>query len=391
MPWSNQSGGGGWKGGSGGPWGNGGGGNQGGPWGGGPQRGGGGGGNPPDLEELLKRSQDRLRTVLPGGGGNLGAKGILLAVIIAVAVWLLTGFYRVEQDELGVELVFGQVTARTQPGLNYNWPYPIGTVYTPAVTRLRETNVGTQEYVTSRGVSSNDVPQESMMLTGDENIVDVNYKVQWRIKDAVAYLFNIEDPEGTVKAVAESAMREAVGAGKIDDILTENRAPIQQAVLKLMQQTLDSYKAGIDVTNVQMQKVDPPTQVIDAFRDVQAARADQERIQNEAQAYANKVVPEARGEAAQVLEKANGYRDQTIAEAEGQANRFLKVYEQYEKAPDVTRERIYLETIEKVFRDTDKIIVDDKNGSGVVPYLPLDKLGRTGRSTTGSASGAGGN
>ena len=390
MPWSNQSGGG-WKGGSGGPWGNGGG-NQG-PWGNGPQRGGGGGGggNPPDLEELLKRSQDRLRTVLPGGGGNLGAKGIVLAVIIAVVVWLVTGFYRVEQDELGVELVFGKVVARTQPGLNYNWPYPVGSVYTPAVTRLRETNVGTQEYATSRGVSSNDVPQESMMLTGDENIVDVNYKVQWRIKDAVAYLFNIEDPEGTVKAVAESAMREAVGAGKIDEILTENRAPIQQAVLKLMQETLDSYDAGIDITEVQMQKVDPPTQVIDAFRDVQAARADQERIQNEAQAYANKIVPEARGEAAQVLEKANGYRDQTIAEAEGQANRFVKVYEQYEKAPEVTRERLYLETIEKVFRDTDKVIMDDNNGNGVVPYLPLDQLNRSGRSTTGTASNKGGN
>ncbi|MDJ0931189.1 FtsH protease activity modulator HflK [Breoghania sp.] len=389
MPWSNQSGGGGWKGGSGGPWGNGGG-NQG-PWGNGPQRGGGGGGNPPDLEELLKRSQDRLRTVLPGGGGHMGAKGIALAIVIAALVWLATGFYRVEQEELGVELVFGKVEARTQPGLNYNWPYPVGSVYTPAVTRVRETNVGTQEYVTSRGVSSNDVPQESMMLTGDENIVDVNYKVQWRIKDAVAYLFNIEDPEGTVKAVAESAMREVVGVGKIDDILTENRAPIQQSVLKLMQQTLDSYNAGIDVTNVQMQKVDPPTQVIDAFRDVQAARADQERIQNEAQAYANKVVPEARGEAAQVLEKANAYRGQTVAEAEGQANRFLKVYEQYEKAPDVTRERIYLETIEKVFRDTDKVIVDDDQGNGVVPYLPLERLGRTGSSTAGTSSSKGGN
>ncbi|WP_321332883.1 FtsH protease activity modulator HflK [Breoghania sp.] len=386
MPWSNQSGGG-WKGGGGGPWGNGGGGQ--GPWGNGPQRGGGGGGggNPPDLEELLRRSQDRLRNVLPGGGGNLGAKGVLLAIIVAVAVWLLTGFYRVEQDELGVELVFGNVVGRTQPGLNYNWPYPVGTVYTPAVTRLRETNVGTRELVTSRGISSNDVPQESMMLTGDENIVDVNFKVQWRIKDAVNYLFNVENPEATVKAVAESAMREAVGAGKIDEILTENRAPIQQAVLKLMQETLDSYQAGIFITEVQMQKVDPPTQVIDAFRDVQAARADQERIQNEAQAYANKVVPEARGEAAQVLERANGYRDQTIAEAEGQADRFVKVYEQYRNAPDVTRERIYLETIEKVFRDTDKIIIDDSNGNGVVPYLPLEQLGRT---TTGNAPAAGG-
>lgn len=380
MPWSNQSGGGGNKGGSGGPWGGNGGGQ--GPWGSGPQR---GGGNPPDLEELLKRSQDKLKSVLPGGGGgSLGAKGILLAVIVAAGVWMASGFYRVEPDELGVELVFGKMNEQTQPGLNYNWPYPVGAVFTPGVLQIREITVGLRESARGRVLQTSDVPEESLMLTGDENIVDVDFKVQWRISDAQAYLFNVQSPEATVKAVAESAMREVVGTSQIDSILTENRAPIQISVQELMQKTLDGYKAGIEITQVQMQKVDPPQQVIDAFRDVQAARADQERIQNEAQTYANRIVPEARGEAAQVLEAANAYRDQTVAEAQGQANRFIKVYDEYHKAPEVTRQRMYLETIERVFGGTNKVIIDNKGtGQGVVPYLPLEQLKRGGAAAVG--------
>ncbi|MBA5777771.1 FtsH protease activity modulator HflK [Stappia sp. F7233] len=390
MPWSNQNGGG-WKGGgSGGPWGNPGGGGGGGPWGGGPQR---GGGNPPDLEELLRRSQDKLKNVLPGGGGNLGGKGIALALGVAALIWLGTGFYRVEPDEVGVELLFGKVTDQTPPGLNYNWPYPVGAVYTPEVLRIRELTVGMEEFVTGGSVRARDVSEESLMLTGDENIVDVDFKVQWRIRNTPEgvsnYLFNIQNPEGTVKAVAESAMREVVGQSRIDLILTENRAPIQDSVQQLMQSALDGYGAGIEITQVQMQKVDPPQQVIDAFRDVQAARADQERIQNEAQAYANRVVPEARGEAARVLEAANAYRDQTVAEATGEAQRFLKIFEEYKKAPDVTRERLYLETLEKVLGSNSKIIIDESAGSsGVVPYLPLDQLNRT-PNTQGSARSGG--
>ncbi|AXS41304.1 FtsH protease activity modulator HflK [Breoghania sp. L-A4] len=380
MPWSNQSGGG-RKGGSGGPWGGNGGGQ--GPWGGGSQRG--SGGNPPDLEELLRRSQDKLKSVLPGGGGNLGAKGVVLAVIVAIGVWLATGFYQVEPDELGVELIFGELHEQTQPGLNYNWPYPVGAVYTPGVLQIREVTVGLREVASGRSMTVRDVAEESLMLTGDENIVDVDFKVQWRISDAESYLFNVQNPEATVKAVAESAMREVVGTSQIDSILTENRAPIQISVQELMQKTLDTYTAGIQITQVQMQKVDPPQQVIDAFRDVQAARADQERIQNEAQTYANRIVPEARGEAAQVLERASAYRDQTVAQAEGEANRFIKIYDEYRKAPDVTRQRMYLETIERVFGGTDKIIIDNNGtGQGVVPYLPLDQLKR------GSAAAAGG-
>jgi modulator of FtsH protease HflK len=380
MPWSNQSGGGGpWKGGgnNGGPWG--GGGNNNGPWGGGPNRG--GGGNPPDLEELLKRTQDRMKTVLPGGGGGgLGFVGILIIIGLAVVGWLLTGLYTVDERERGVELVLGKVSELTTPGLRYNYPYPIGEVYKPQVETQRETTVGVEELFTSSGaLRSREIPEESLMLTGDENIVDVGFKVLWRIKNTnegiTNYLFNIQDPDQTVKAVAESAMREVVGGSNIDAILTENRVSIQNDVSTLMQTTLDSYKAGIEVAEVQMQRVDPPSQVIDAFRDVQAARADQERIRNQAESYANKIVPEARGEAAQVLEKANAYKEQSIAEATGQSQRFTKIYEEYKNAPDVTRERLYLETLEKVLGNNNKIIIDsDTSGSGVLPFLPLNDL-----------------
>jgi len=396
MPWSNQSGGGGpWKGGgnNGGPWGGGGGGNNGGPWGGGQNRG--GGGQPPDLEELLKRTQDRMKNVLPGGGGGFGALGIAIVVGLAVIGWLATGIYIVDEGkgEVGVELVLGKVTDQTGAGFNYNWPYPIGEVYKPQVELQREMTVGVQETVRGTSISSREVPEESLMLTGDENIVDVGFKVQWRIQNSregiANYLFNIQNPEGTVKAVAESAMREVVGRSKIDAILTENRVETERAVDELMQKTLDSYAAGIEITEVQMQKVDPPQQVIDAFRDVQAARADQERIQNEAQAYANRVVPEARGEAARVLESANGYREQAIAEATGQSQRFDKIYEQYIKAPDVTRERLYLETLEKVLGANSKIIIDNKaSGQGVLPYLPLNQLSSGGAAQTGRTGGS---
>ncbi|GGB36919.1 protease modulator HflK [Roseibium aquae] len=396
MPWSNQTGGGGpWKGGgnNGGPWG-GGGGNSGGPWGGGPSRGGGGGGGtPPDLEELLKRTQDRMKSVLPGGGGGLGALGIALVIGVVAIVWLGSGFYRVQEGEVGVELVLGEVTDQTAPGLNYNWPYPIGEVFLPQVQRQRELTVGVEEFVTGGAIRTRDVPQESLMLTGDENIVDVGFKVQWRIKNTREgisnYLFNIQNPEGTVKAVAESAMREIVGGSNIDSILTQNRVAIQNDVGELMQATLDAYQAGIEITEVQMQKVDPPQQVIDAFRDVQAARADQERIQNEAQAYANRVVPEARGEAARVLEAASAYRDQTIAEATGQSQRFTKIYEQYVNAPEVTRERLYLETLEKVLGNNNKIIIDSSASgqSGVLPFLPLNELNSRGTTQSGRTGG----
>jgi membrane protease subunit HflK len=243
-----------------------------------------------------------------------------------------------------------------------------------------------------RGRSIRDVPEESLMLTGDENIVDVDFTVLWRIKpNGVGnFLFNIQNPEGTVKAVAESAMREVIGRSDIQPILTGARTQTETTVQDLMQRTLDGYGAGIQITQVQMQKVDPPAQVIDAFRDVQAARANLEQLQNEAQTYANKVVPEARGNAARILQAAEGYKEQAVAEAKGQSSRFLKVYEEYKKAPDVTRERIYLETMERVLGGSDKLIYDGSaSGQGVVPYLPLNELSAKRPTTTGQLPSGG--
>src|SRR5919109_470720 len=361
MPWSNQGGG---------PWGSG----PKGPWGSGPQS---SGPTPPDLEELLRRSQDKLRTVLPGG--SFGGRGFALIALAALALWGFSGFFRVDPDELGVVLRFGKYVRDAKPGLNYHLPYPIESVLTPKVTRVNRIDVGMRLVEDlRRGTTMRNVPEESLMLTGDENIVDVDFSVFWLVKPDGAgdYLFNIQQPEGTVKAVAESAMREIVGRSNIQPILTGARQNIETAVHDLMQTTLDKYGAGVQITQVQLQKVDPPSQVIDSFRDVQAARADSERAQNEAQSYANKVVPEARGRAAQITQSAEAYREQTVAEAKGATARFLQVYDEYKKAPDVTRQRMYLETMERLFGGTDKIILDQGGGGGVVPYLPLDQLTR---------------
>jgi len=379
MPWSNQGGG---------PWGTGGGSGGGGgkgPWGSGPPP---AGPAPPDLEEFLRRSQDKLRNVLPGG--NLGGKGLGLIVLAAIAIWGLSGFFRVDPDELGVVLRFGKYVRDAKPGLNYHLPYPIESVLTPKVTRVNRIDIGMRLVEDlRRGTTIRDVPEESLMLTGDENIVDVDFSVFWLVKPDGAgdYLFNIQQPEGTVKAVAESAMREIIGRGTIQPILTGARQNIETAVHDLMQTTLDRYGAGVQVTQVQLQKVDPPSQVIDSFRDVQAARADLERAQNEAQTYANKVVPEARGRAAQTIQGAEAYREQTVAEAKGATSRFLKVFEEYKKAPEVTRQRMYLETMERLFGGTDKIIMDPGASSGVVPYLPLDQLMRRPQSAPQTGGG----
>jgi len=361
MPWKNQGGG---------PWGSG----SKGPWGTGPQP---VGPRPPDLEDLLRRGQDRLQQLLPGG--YFSGAGIGLIVLFIVAVWLASGFFRVQSEELGVVLRFGKHVRTVDPGLNYHLPYPIETVLLPKALRVSTISIGMTliDDPARRGRSIRDVPEESLMLTGDENIVDVDFTVLWRIKpNGVGdFLFNIQNPEGTVKAVAESAMREVVGRSQIQPILTGARNTIEQGVQELMQKTLDTYGSGIQISQVQMQKVDPPAQVVDAFRDVQAARANLEQLQNEAQTYANKVVPDARGRASQIIQAAEGYKEQAVAEAKGQSSRFLKVYEEYKKAPDVTRERIYLETMERVLGGSEKLVYDGgPSGQGVVPYLPLSEL-----------------
>jgi modulator of FtsH protease HflK len=365
MPWNNQSGGGG-------PWGSG----PRGPWGSGPQS---QGPRPPDLEEFLRRSQDKLRSLLPG---SLGSRGVALIALVAVALWGFSGFFRVEPDELGVVLRFGKFEREVQPGLNYHLPYPIESALTPQALRVNKIDIGFRESDDMRrGTSTRDVPEESLMLTGDENIVDVDFSVLWKVKPSGVgdYLFNVQAPESTVKAVGESAMREVIGQSNIQPILTGARQTIETAVQELMQKTLDNYGAGVVIQQVQLQKVDPPTQVIDAFRDVQAARSDLERLQNEAQTYANRVVPEARGRAAKTIQDGEAYRQQTVADATGQASRFSQIYEQYKKAPDVTRQRMYLETMERILGSTDKTIIDTgpSGGPGVVPYLPLPGLTQT--------------
>ncbi len=349
------------------------------PWGS-PPGGGGNGGfrrgpTPPDIDELIKKIQNTINRFI--GGGKGGTKPIMFGLLILVVVWALSGLYRVLPDEQGVVLRFGKFVNTTQPGLNYHFPYPIESVLTPKVTKVNRIDIGFRSerdsgFGTGGGVA--DVPEESLMLTGDENIVNIDFSVFWVIKDAGKFLFKIQDPEGTVKAAAETAMREVIARSNIQPILTEGRSVIETDTQEIIQQILDEYNSGIQITQVQTQKADPPDQVIDAFRDVQAARADMERSKNEAEAYANDVIPRARGEAAKILQAAEAYKKEVVAKAEGEASRFISIYNEYSKAKKVTQERMFLETMEQVLADINKIIIDKNSGSGVVPYLPLQEL-----------------
>jgi modulator of FtsH protease HflK len=318
-----------------------------------------------DLEDLLKAKRRKLKPMIPGGSGIPGAIPIIVAIILAMTVAPFAFTFRVNPDELGVVMRFGKVTRQEPAGLHFRMPYPIDEVRLPKVTRLNIVEIGK----VTRGVADMSSAREgSMALTGDENIVDVALVVLWRIDDAVQYLFSIQNPDTTVQEVAESATREVVGQSDLQPILTSARQKTEQAVLKLMQDVLDRYGAGIRVERVQLLKADPPAQVIDAFRDVQAAATDKETLQNQAFAYAGRVVPEARGEAEAILQRAKGYQQQAVAEATGQSARFVKVVEEYKKEPEVTRKRLYLETMERVLGSADKIIIDS---NGVVPLLSL--------------------
>jgi membrane protease subunit HflK len=366
MPWNNQSGGGGpWK-----P------GNQG-PWGQGPS---GGNNNPPDLEELLRRGQDKLRQAMRNQGSDLpGPSMLIVFLVLALGAWLASGFYTVAPNEVGLNMVFGRFDKRTTSGLNYNWPYPIGSVTKLGVTDRNGTDIGFITRDDTRRLNTAaqiEVPEESLMLTGDENIADVKFRVIWQIDPMKPedYAFNVRNPPETVKAVAESAMREIVGRTPIQRILTAERKVIEPAAQELIQKVLNDYRAGVLVLQVQLLSVDPPEQVIAAFRDVTAAQQDQDRLRNEAEAYANRVVPEARGAAERIKQEAEGYREQTVAEARGQASRFDQIYAQYKNAPAVTRERLYIEAMERVLASSGKIIIDQQNGQGVVPYLPLGQI-----------------
>ena len=391
-------------------------GNSGGPWGGGGNNGGnrgddrprggnnGGGRRPgddnqpqiPEIDELMKKGQERLR-VLMGGRGNGGMNGsggggggggfklnrgtIGLGILAVVALWAFSSFYRVQPEEQSVELFLGEYYATGNPGLNFA-PWPVVTAEVLPVTREQTEDIG----VGGRGSDA------GLMLTGDENIVDIDFQVVWNITDPAKFLFNLRDPRMTIRAVSESAMREIIAQSDLAPILNRDRGVIASRLEELIQSTLDSYDSGVNIIRVNFDKADPPEPVIAAFRDVQAAEQERDRLRNVADAYANRVLAEARGEAAQVLEQAEGYRAQVVNEAEGEASRFLAVLGEYQNAPEVTRKRLYLETMEQVLGRVDKIILDENGqgggGNGVVPYLPLNELRRssTANSTTGGTN-----
>lgn len=376
-----------------GPWGGGGGSKGGGGRGGGDRgSGGNGGGNDPqipEIEELMKKGQEQLRVLMGGrgtgggrpngAGGSGGApqmgRGTILLVLAALAVgWLYMSFYRVDTSEQSVELLFGKYVQTGEQGLNFA-PWPIVTKEIRPVTRENTLDIGTSSSRTSR-------LDAGLMLTGDENIVDIDFQVVWNISDLQSFLFNLSAPEETIRAVSESAMREIIARSNLAPILNRDRGAIAAELRELIQATLDSYGAGVNIVRVNFEKADPPEEVIDAFRDVQAAEQTRDTLEKQADAYSNRVVAEARGEAARLLEQAEAYRAQVVNEAEGEASRFIAVYEEYTKAEEVTRKRLYLETLERVLGNVDKIIIDEnaEGGQGVVPYLPLNELNRN-RST----------
>jgi membrane protease subunit HflK len=362
MPWNDNNGGG-WKGG-------------GGPWGSGPRQS--GGPTPPDLEELLKRSQDRLKNMLPSGGrGNMLIAGA--AVVAVIAIWLMNAVYQVQPEELGQELLFGKPKdVVSEPGLHFHF-WPLETVEKVS-TAQQKLQIGIGTVGTRR--TAGDLSQ---MLSGDQNIIDVEFTVIWLVKDPKSYLFNVTDPEAFVRRVSESGMREYVGRTRADEVRTGKREELEDAVRTLVQNTMDAYGAGIRIIGIQLEKADPPAEVADAFEEVQRAQQDQSRFQREAEAYANRRLGEARGEASQVREQAQGYKESVIAQAQGEAARFVSVFDEYDKAKDVTRKRLFLETLERILKDSNKIILESGDAaSGVVPYLPLTELrrGQTGTKET---------
>ena len=377
-------------------------GNSGGPWGGGGSSGGGGGnrgnnggdrnngggrrpegGGPgiPEIDDLVKRGQEQLRVLMGGrggsgqgdgprrgGGGPFFTRGTIgLGILAAIVLWGLASLYTVKPEEQSVELFLGKFSQIGEPGLNFA-PWPVVTAEVIPVTREQTEDIGTGQRGSEAG----------LMLTGDENVVDIDFQVVWNISDPAKYLFNLRDPKPTIRAVSESAMREIIAQSQLAPILNRDRGLIADQLHDLIQSTLDAYDSGVNIIRVNFDRADPPETVIDAFRDVQAAEQERTRTRNVADAYANRVLAEARGEAAQIVEEAEGYRARVVNEAEGDASRFSAVLEEYLKAPEVTRKRLYLETMEQVLGDVDKIILDEKGSAqGVVPYLPLNELRRS--------------
>ena len=321
-----------------------------------------------NFDTYFANLKDQIKKIFPGGGSN--KRNVLFACLIFFILWLLTGFYKVNANEQGVVLRFGEWVRTTSPGLHYHLPYPIEIAKTPKVTKVNKTEIGFRVIGTSQRM----LLEESLMLTGDENIVDINFSVFWIIDDAGKFLFKLRNPEKSVKSVSESVMREVIGITPIVDALAAGRQEIETKSLSKIQIVLDNYESGVKITQLQLQKVDPPDQVIDSFRDVQRARADKEKVINEAIAYKNDLIPRARGEAEQILQEAEAYKREIVARSEGDADRFNSVLKAYKNNEDVTRNRIYLETLEKIFQNATKVIIDTKQGSGVLPYLPLPEI-----------------
>ncbi len=376
---------------NGGPWGGGGGGNRG-SGGGNNGRGPGDGQNIPEIDEIVRKGQEQLRVLMGGrgGGGRSGGPGgegggpqitrgtVGLGVAAAFVAWFLASFYTVQPSEQGVELFLGEFYRTTDDGPHLA-PWPLITAEVIEVTTNRTESIGANR----SGASD-----AGLMLTTDENIVDIDFEVVWNIADPAQFLFNLRDPEATVRAVSEAAMREVIAQSQLAPILNRDRQLIADDVRVLIQQTLDSYESGVNIVRLNLDRADPPSEVIDAFRDVQAAEQERDRLERQADARANRVLAEARGEAAQLLEEAEGYRAQVVNEAQGEASRFLSVLAEYEQAPEVTRRRLYLETLERVLGDVDLVILDSEGqggAGGVVPYLPLNEL-RTPRATTAGSS-----
>ncbi|HUR43356.1 MAG TPA: FtsH protease activity modulator HflK [Aestuariivirga sp.] len=349
MPWNKEGGGG-----NQGPWGQG-------PWGPGPRKPQGGGPRgpnlPPDLDELLRRGQDRFRNIWPAGGRATW----LLPLVLLLLFVLFNSIYQVQPDERGMVLRLGAYTRTAMPGLHFAL-WPIEKMELLPVAAEKQTSIG-------------DTGDEGLMLTGDENMVDIKFKVLWKISDPQLYLFNISDQERLVRAVAESAMREIVGRTPADEALTTGRLAIQDQVTEIVQRTLDTYKAGIKITGLALENVDPPSQVLDAFEEVQRAKQNQVNLINEAEQYSNQTLRRVEGQAAKIIEDSKGYKARVIAESQGEAQRFNKVYAEYSKAKEVTRERLFLETMEQVISNSNRVLIDPgKTGQGVIPYLPLPAI-----------------
>lgn len=345
-----------------------------------------------NLDDFVKKTEDFFKKILgenkQNGGGNNGddqwkkfseksPKSIAgLFILGFILLWLMLGIYKVDPDENAAVLYFGKFYSIATPGLNYHIPYPFGQVIKKSVTVVNTEEFGFSS--NSKKSEKRNFDAESLMLTGDENIVDIEFQVQWQIADIKDFIFNIAEPNQAIRKSAESAMREIIARAPIADALSDGKKRIEQETKDLLQQVLDSYGAGVRITLVQLRRVDPPLQVIDAFRDVQTAKADKEKEINQAQSYANDIIPRARGTAAQMKEQSEAYASEVVANSQGEAGRFLSVYNQYAKAKQVTKKRIYLETMEKIYRDMDKIFIDKGAAkAGVMPYFPLNELPQT--------------